>query len=166
MIPDSARRRIAAAIAIIVVLAMAGLGLLLDAPSEEDRVRTALNDLAAAVELRDPALLEQSLHPDYLGWGADKQSVLDAFREAIKSYESADIRMRGVEVEVSAANEDAEARFEWTYGARFHSPEYGTVDTSALPDRWVPAVARFRQDGQRHWLLLDVETEIPYAEPR
>ncbi len=148
-----------------IFLLLTGTSLIISHESEADRVERALNDLASAVELRDPSLLETRIHPDYYGWGSNKESVSRFFRSMINFYENADVRLRNIEIEFSEDGETALVKCEWTQDSILRTELYSRIDTSLLPDRWEPATAVFQQDDAGNWLLLDADSEIPYAEP-
>ncbi|MCB2156861.1 nuclear transport factor 2 family protein [bacterium] len=157
-------RKLLVPILIVVLLLLGGGGifLILSAPSEEDRVGYALDDLVSAVEARDPELFASRIHEDYHGWGHSHDLVVDAFRGAINRYETADIDLRDVQITVD--DDTANATFEWTAGAKFETQTY-RIDTTLRKPPYTEATLEFRKDKDDRWQLSDMQTNIPHPEP-
>ena len=157
-------RRLAAFIALVAVLLIAmGAWLILFRVTEEDRVEAALDDLIAAVELKDPTGLERRLDPTYQGWGGDKAGAVAIFTELLPHFHKPNITTREMTIVIDPVADKAVAVFEWNYTAVLES-EVGTVDTSKLPSNmqpWEKATANLAKGPDGDWRLVGVDTKLP-----
>jgi hypothetical protein len=156
---------------VLLVVVLIGSGLLgvwmvLRGETEEDRVVQSFEALKSAVETRDPDLVARYLHDEYGGWGGDRASALELFREAIRNYSDARIEVRERKTTITPDGREANLTFEWTYRATLRSEiqtisreQMDRLPSSLMP--WEPAKAVFRKDESGRWTLQWIDTRIP-----
>jgi hypothetical protein len=161
-------KRFVTILALVVLIGLGGVGawLVFRGETEEDRVVQSFEALKGAVETRDVELVARYLHEEYGGWGGDRTSALQLFRDAIQNYSDARIEIRERKVVLSPDGAEANVDFEWTYRATLRS-EIQTISREQmdrLPSNlmpWEGAKAVFRKDENGRWTLQWIDTRIP-----